>query len=122
MPLGVAALVLTIIKESEAPEKARMLIGRVKQEVASLPIRQGMIDMISKIMIYKFNKLSREETDAMLGTKLEETRFFQEAQEDKAKAIALKMLRKNMPLETIAEMTELTFEQLQQLHAQIEQN
>lgn len=53
----------------------------------------------------------------MLGTKLEETRVYQEAQEEKAKMIALKLLRKNLPLETIAEVTELSIDQLQQLQA-----
>jgi predicted transposase YdaD len=69
-----------------------------------------------------FNKLSREEIDAMLGTKLEETRVFQEAQEEKAKTIALNMLRKNMSLETIVEVTGLSIELVQQLQSQAEQN
>jgi predicted transposase YdaD len=51
----------------------------------------------------------------MLGTKLEETRVYREAREEERQAIALKMLRKNLPLETIAEVTELTIAQLQQL-------
>jgi predicted transposase/invertase (TIGR01784 family) len=38
LPLGVASMVLTIVKEAEAAEKARMLIGRVNQEVSLLPI------------------------------------------------------------------------------------
>ncbi len=119
LPLGVAAMVLTIVKESEAPEKARMLIRRAVQEVSSLPVRQGIIEVVNTIISYKFTKLSRKEIDAMLGTKFEETRVFQEAQEDKAKAIALKMLRKSMSLETIADITDLTIAQLQELQAQL---
>jgi predicted transposase/invertase (TIGR01784 family) len=119
LPLGVAAMVLTIVKESEAPEKARMLIRRATQEVSSLPVRQGIIEVVNTIISYKFTKLSRKEIDAMLGTKFEETRVFQEAQEDKAKAIALKMLRKSMSLETIADITDLTIAQLQELQAQV---
>ncbi|NJM45014.1 MAG: Rpn family recombination-promoting nuclease/putative transposase [Alkalinema sp. RU_4_3] len=119
LPLGVAAMVLTIVKESEAPEKARMLLRRASQEVSSLPVRQGIIEVINTIISYKFTKLSRKEIDAMLGTKFEETRVFQEAQEDKAKAIALKMLRKSMSLETIADITDLTIAQLQELQAQV---
>jgi predicted transposase/invertase (TIGR01784 family) len=119
LPLGVAAMVLTIVKESEAPEKARMLLRRASQEVSSLPVRQGIIEVINTIISYKFTDLSRKEIDAMLGTKFEETRVFQEAQEDKAKAIALKMLRKSMSLETIADITDLTIAQLQELQAQV---
>jgi predicted transposase YdaD len=117
LPLGVASMVLTIVKEAEAGVKARMLIGRANQEVSSLPIRQDIIDTISKIMVYKFNKLSREEIEAMLGTKLEETRVFQEAQEDKAKAIALNLLRQGLTIDSIAQATGLTIGQLQQLQA-----
>jgi predicted transposase/invertase (TIGR01784 family) len=117
LPLGVASMVLTIVKEAEAGVKARMLIGRANQEVSSLPIRQDIIDTISKIMVYKFNKLSREEIEAMLGTKLEETRVFQEAQEDKAKAIALNLLRQGLTIDSIAQATGLTIAQLQQLQA-----
>ena len=122
LPLGVAAMVLTIVQESEAAEKARMLIGRANQEVSALPVREGIIEMISTIMVYKFTNLSRQEIELMLGIKLEETRVFQEAQEEKAKAIALNMIRKGLSLETIAEVTELTIAQLQQLQAQVEQN
>jgi predicted transposase/invertase (TIGR01784 family) len=118
LPLGVAAMVLTIVKEAEAAEQARMLIGRANQEVSSLAIRQGIIEMVSTIMVYKFTSLSREVIDEMLGIKLEETRVYQEAQQDKAEAIALKMLRKNLELEMIAEVTGLSIEQLQALQAQ----
>jgi len=122
LPLGVAAMVLTIAKESEAPEKARMLIGRANQEGSALSVRQGIIEMISTIIVYKFTTLSRQEIEAMLGTKLEETRVYREAQEEKAKAIALKLLQENVSLEIIARTTGLTPQQLQQLRSQMEQN
>jgi predicted transposase/invertase (TIGR01784 family) len=126
LPLGVAAMVLTIVGKTEAPEQARMLIERANQEVASLPARQCIIEMISTIVVYKFTNLSREEIDAMLGTKLEETRVYREAREEERLAtetrIALNMLSKHMPLETIAELTGLTLEQLQQLQANQPQN
>ena len=122
LPLGVASMVLTIVKESEAPEKARMLIGRANQEVSALPMRQGIIEMVSKIMVYKFNTLSRQEIDAMLGTKFEETRVYRETREEERQAIALRMLRKNMPLETIADITELSIEQIQALQSQYERS
>jgi predicted transposase/invertase (TIGR01784 family) len=82
LPLGVASMVLTIVKESDAPEQARMLIGRANQEVTSLPLRQGIIDMVSTIISYMFTSLSRREIDAMLGTKFQDTRVYQEAYEE----------------------------------------
>jgi predicted transposase YdaD len=120
--LGVAAMVLTIIKQREAPEKARMLIGRAKQELSQLPEQQGIIEMVSKIMVYKFTNSSREEIAAMLGTNVEDIRALREAKEEAIQTIALKMLRKNLDLATIAEFTGLTITQLQQLQAQLEQN
>jgi predicted transposase/invertase (TIGR01784 family) len=124
LPLGVAAMVLTIVGAAEAPQKARMLISRANQAVASLSARQGIIDMISTIVIYKFTNLSREEIDAMLGTKLKETRVYREAREEERLAtetrIALNLLRENIPLEMIARTIGLTIDQIQQLQAQVE--
>jgi predicted transposase/invertase (TIGR01784 family) len=122
LPLGVASMVLTITAEREAPEKARMLIARAQQEVAQLPEQQGIIEMISKIMVYKFDNLSREEIAAMLGTNVENIRAFREAKEEGAREIALNLLRENIPLETIARTTGLTIEQVQALQVQAEQS
>jgi predicted transposase YdaD len=118
LPLGVAAMVLTIAKESVAPEKARMLIKRVNEEVAALDVRQGIIEMISTIVVYKFTNLSRQEIDAMLGTKLEETRVYQETRAEERVAIALNMLKENLPMEQIVRLTGLTIAQLQELQIQ----
>jgi predicted transposase/invertase (TIGR01784 family) len=119
LPLGVATMVLTIIEESEAPEKARLLIGRAEQEVESLSVRQGIIEMISTIAVYKFTNLSRQEIDAMLGTKFEETRVYRETREEERRSIALNMIRKNLNLEMIAEVTGLTIAQIQELQADV---
>jgi predicted transposase/invertase (TIGR01784 family) len=121
LPLGVAAMVLTIIEESEAPEKARMLIGRTNQEIVSLPIRQGIIDMISTIMVYKFTNLSRQEIDTMLGNSLQQTRVYREAQEEKAQEIALNLLRENVALEIVSKATGLSIAEIQTLQSQLEQ-
>ncbi len=96
LPLGVAAMVLTIVQESETAEKARMLIGRANQEAVALPVKQGIIDMVSTIMAYKFTNLSREEIDAMLGTKLEDTRVFREAKEEGAIGHARSMVLRQL--------------------------
>jgi predicted transposase/invertase (TIGR01784 family) len=126
LPLGVASMVLTIAKDSEAAEQARMLIGRATQEMTSLPLRKGIIDMISTIISYKFTSLSRREIDAMLGTKFQDTRVYREGREEGREEerfeMALKMLQKNMPLEMIVELTDLTVAQLQQLQAQAGQS
>jgi predicted transposase/invertase (TIGR01784 family) len=118
LPLGVAAMVLTIVKESEAPEQARMLLSRANQEIATAIDRQGIIEIISRIMVYKFTNLSSQEIDEMLDIRVEETRVYQEAQERQTRSLALKMLKENIPLEQISRVTEFTIAQLQDLQSQ----
>ena len=115
LPLGLALMVLTTLSEAIAPQAARDLLARAERESLSLPIRQGIIDMLGTIMVYKFTNLSRQEIDAMLGIRIEETRVYREAQEEKAIAIALNMLQDNLPLEQISRLTGLTIAQIKQL-------
>ena len=116
-------MVLTTVSEDAAPAAARMLLSRTEQETTTPAIAQGIIDLIGTIMVYKFTNLSRQEINAMLGITLQETRVYreareegrEEAREEEREKIALNLLLKNMPLETIAEVTGLTIEQIQQL-------
>jgi predicted transposase/invertase (TIGR01784 family) len=117
LPLGVALMVLTTVAEEEAPATARMLLNRTAQEITTSESARGIIDLIGTIMVYKFTNLSRQEIDAMLGIRLEETRVYREAREEEREKIALNLLRKNVQLETISEATGLTIEQLQQLRS-----
>ena len=43
-----------------------------------------------------------------------------EGEQQKQQEIAVKMMQKNIPLETISELTELSIEQLQSLRSQLE--
>jgi predicted transposase/invertase (TIGR01784 family) len=81
-PLGIALMVLTILKEEQAPVAARYLLERVKTEVSSAETSRDIIDTIATIMVYKFTKLSRREVEAMLGLRLEETQVYREAKEE----------------------------------------
>jgi predicted transposase/invertase (TIGR01784 family) len=125
LPFGIAAMVLTIVGEAEAAERARMLIDRANREAMSVVDRQGIIRIVSTIMVYKFSKLSRQEIDAMLGLKLEETRVYREAKEDgkqeEKQEIAINLLQQGFPIEAIAKATKLTIEQIQQLQTQLSQ-
>jgi predicted transposase/invertase (TIGR01784 family) len=122
LPLGVAAMVLTIVKESEAASTARMLIARAREEVSALPVKEGIIEMISTIMVYTFTNLSREEIDAMLGTKLEETRVVRDAIDEgamrHAQSFVLRLLSRKfevVPDRVLAQINTLTIEQLDSL-------
>lgn len=79
LPLGIALMVLTTVKETQAPEEARYLLSRVPQEVSQPGGDRAIIEMLTTIMAYKFTQLSRVEVESMLGITLQETRFYQEA-------------------------------------------
>jgi predicted transposase YdaD len=62
----------------------------------------------------ELDKLAPSDKEAIMQAETSwEARGMQKTKE----AIALKMLRKNLPLETVAEITELTIAELQQLQA-----
>jgi predicted transposase YdaD len=95
-----------------------MLLSRANPEVATAIDRQGIIEIISRIMVYKFTNLSSQEIDEMLDIRVEETRVYQEAQEKERRSIAINMLRKHLDLAMIAEVTRLSIEQLQTIQSE----
>jgi predicted transposase/invertase (TIGR01784 family) len=78
-PIGIRLMQLTITPEKQAPERARELIRQANQEDTGSLSKKEIIDMVCTIAVYKFSKLSRDEVEAMLGLRLEETRVYQEA-------------------------------------------
>lgn len=78
LPLGLALMVLTTVEDDQAPEEARYLLARGREEVTSESSR-FIIELVAAIMVYKFTQLSRAEVEAMLDIKLQETRVYQEA-------------------------------------------
>jgi predicted transposase/invertase (TIGR01784 family) len=75
LPTGLDLMVLTTLEGEAAIKKARYLI----QRSITLQERRVIIDLVSTIMVYKFNNLSRDEVDAMLGIELQQTRVYQDA-------------------------------------------
>jgi predicted transposase YdaD len=81
LPVWVALMLLTTVEESQAPEEARYLLTRTRQEVTE-PANRAIIEMIITIMVYKFEQLSRMEVESMLGITLKETRVYREIKEE----------------------------------------
>jgi predicted transposase/invertase (TIGR01784 family) len=81
LPLWIALMVLTTVEESQAPEEARYLLTRTREEV-SHPSSRAIIEMITTIMVYRFEQLSRTEVESMLGITLKETRVYREIKEE----------------------------------------
>ncbi|WP_310418309.1 Rpn family recombination-promoting nuclease/putative transposase [Chamaesiphon sp. OTE_8_metabat_110] len=72
LPSGVGLMVLTTLEGNAAKTEARRAIARSGGD-------RDIIEMITKIVVYKFNSLSRDEVDVMLGIELQQTRVYQEA-------------------------------------------
>jgi predicted transposase/invertase (TIGR01784 family) len=81
LPLGLALMVLTTIEEDEAPEEARYLLSRTYQEVPKVSSR-AIIELVTTIMVYKFEQLSKAEVEVMLGITLQQTRVYREIKEE----------------------------------------
>jgi predicted transposase/invertase (TIGR01784 family) len=67
---GLSLMLLTILEGDEAKVEARRMI----QQFRPLDDGRVIIDLISTIMVYKFNNLTRDEVNEMLGIELEQTR------------------------------------------------
>jgi predicted transposase/invertase (TIGR01784 family) len=81
LPLGIALMVLTTLDESQAPEEARYLLERFQAQ-QSQPLGRAIIELVTTIMVYRFERLSRTEVEAMLGITLKQTRVYQEIKEE----------------------------------------
>jgi predicted transposase/invertase (TIGR01784 family) len=80
VPLSLSILFLIRQPEDQAPETARELVARTKQEIADAALRADLLELIETVMIYKLRSLSREEIQAMLKVHdIRETRVYQEA-------------------------------------------
>ena len=82
LPLGIALMVLTILPENNAPSEARFLLEQSSQPEIESRFRDFIIEMVGRIMSYKFDSLSREEVEAMLNISFEDTRVYRELREE----------------------------------------
>lgn len=114
--LGISLMQLTIASETKMVQDAKRLIERVQQEQITVLAKEEIIDVITTIAVYKFANLSREEVEAMLGVKLEESRVYQEAKQEGREELKLELipqlLASGMPIEEVAKLLNLTIEQV----------
>ncbi|MDJ0662407.1 MAG: Rpn family recombination-promoting nuclease/putative transposase [Crocosphaera sp.] len=80
LPLELAVMLLTTVDEEQAPQEARYLLQRTQQERPK-QLKQGIIELITTIIAYKFETLTRYEVEEMLGITFEETRFYQDIEQ-----------------------------------------
>jgi predicted transposase/invertase (TIGR01784 family) len=75
LPIWVALMVLTTVDESQAPAEARYLLER---NISEQPSSRAIIEMVTTIMVYRFESLSQQEVETMLGITLQETRVYKD--------------------------------------------
>ncbi len=115
-------------------DSARRAFGEIEQLSPARREKNDIIKTSLKYCIYlrglPTESLTEEEqefmrtmaqVDAWFEAEIAEAeqKATQKARQENQQEIALKMLRKNMPLETIAELTELSIEQLQTLRSNL---
>lgn len=81
LPVWVALMVLTTVDDELVPSEARYLIERSSVEQPETASR-AIIELVTTILVYKFEQLSRKEVEQMLGITLKETRVYQEIKEE----------------------------------------
>jgi predicted transposase/invertase (TIGR01784 family) len=81
LPLWIALMVLTTVKESKAIADAQVLISRAQQEKSAEESRV-IIELIATIIGYKFEQLSLQEIQAMLDIPIKESRLYQEGRQE----------------------------------------
>jgi predicted transposase YdaD len=122
LPIGVGLMVLTTLEGDAAKTEARSAIERSGGD-------RAIIEMIAKIVVYKFNSLSRDEVNVMLGIELQQTRVYQEAKaEGKAeereiglqreRALVLKQLNRklgNLSTQLQSEVSALSIDNIESL-------
>jgi predicted transposase/invertase (TIGR01784 family) len=145
--LGLEIVKLMVEKDTQVPPTVSRLVNRVQTEATNQLEKQKIIEFIETVVLYKLPNLSKEELAAMFATDdLRKTRFAQEMKEEgiaegkaegiaegKAEGIAegnlaaqkkmiLKLFNRDFPVEEIAELVDLSVEQVQQIIAQQSQN
>jgi predicted transposase/invertase (TIGR01784 family) len=112
LPIGLGLMVLTTLEGDLATAEARRLI---RQSQSS----RDIINLVSTIILYKFNNLSRDEVDLMLGIELQQTRVYQDAMAEEAITLILRLLNRRVgeiSPEVEAQVKVLPLVKLEELH------
>jgi predicted transposase/invertase (TIGR01784 family) len=81
-PIGIQLMQLVIAPDHQTADQAKQLIQHIQTQTTEPFTKKDIIELITTITVYKFTHLSRQEVEAMIGVRLEETRVYQEAKAD----------------------------------------
>lgn len=124
LPVWVALMVLTTVEDELAPQEAKYLLERSAVEGNETASR-AIMELVTTIMVYKFEQLSRTEVEQMLGITLKETRVYREIKEEglqegeqRERSLVLRQLTRRvgeLPQEVRQRIETLSLEQLENL-------
>ena len=111
--IGLKIIGLVVAPEDEAVEVARSLINQVRQ--ADVTNRDRLLELVERMLIYKFSNQTRQELEAMFGlTEWQQTRFYQEVKEEGKLEAVPSLLKMGLSVEQIAEALKLKVEVVRQ--------
>ncbi|MBO3460778.1 Rpn family recombination-promoting nuclease/putative transposase [Aetokthonos hydrillicola Thurmond2011] len=124
LPIWVALMVLTTVEDEFAPQEARYLLERSAVE-ANEGVSRAIMEMVTTIMVYKFEQLTRTEVEQMLGITLKETRVYREIKEEglqegeqRERSLVVRQLTRRvgeLPQDVRSRIETLSLEQLENL-------
>ncbi len=78
--LGLGILQLITSSAARAPQQTQTLITQARQQISDASIQQNIIELIEKVIVYKFPEKSSQELEQMFNlTEWKQTKFYQEA-------------------------------------------
>jgi len=84
-------------------------------------LQKEIIELIERVIIYKFPKKGSKELEAMFGlAEWKQTQFYKDVKEELTRKFVTNLLKMGMNLEQIAQVTELSIEEVQALKNEIE--
>ncbi len=121
LPLEMGVVRLVVEKPTRTEAWARRLIEQVRSQEPDPRMKERLLEVIETVLAYRYPERLREEIVAMFGlSDLKETRYYQGAQESKAREIALKMLAEGADQEFIARVTDLSLGEIEALRSSSE--
>jgi predicted transposase/invertase (TIGR01784 family) len=113
--IGIETVKLVIEPEETAGTKARALIDQARLQITDEAAKREFIQLIERIIVYKFPQKSREEIAQMLGlSDFRQTRVYQETAEEVKLETVPFMLTLGASVEQIAEGLGLNVDQVRQ--------
>ena len=118
--LGLGIIRLVSVPESQAPQQVQFLLKQVRQDIRDVAIQANIIELVEKIIIYKFPQKSRQELEHMFNlTDWKQTQFYKDVKLEGKLEIVRQLLQRGMTLAEVVSLTGLSEQELQQMNGKL---